>query len=97
MQKKFTHSLFPRGNDINYADLLRASRNARHMRSGVTGMSISVTPAGRTALRIAFMVAPSAPEVPDSPTPLAPSAFAFVGTGCSSQRMVRIQAACGIG
>src|SRR6266702_2595031 len=86
-----------RGNDINYADLLRASRSARQSLSGVTGMSRLSTPAGRTALRIAFMVAPSAPDVPDSPTPLAPRALAFVGTACSSQRIARIQSARGMG
>src|SRR5258708_27797979 len=77
--------------------LLRASRSARHNRSGVTGMSRSVMPAGRTASRIAFMVAPKAPEAPDSPTPLAPSAFAWVCTGCSSQRIARIPSARAIG
>src|SRR5882762_1728620 len=77
--------------------MLRASLNARHSRSGVTGMSRSSMPRGRSASDIAFRVAPSAPEVPDSPTPFAPSALAFVGTGCSSQTMARIQSARGIG
>src|ERR1700704_4778386 len=84
-------------NDIDPAAFFRASLSARHNRSGVTGMSKSVMPSDRTAFRIAFMVAASAPEVPDSPTPLEPSAFALVGTGWSSQRIARIKSACGIG
>ena len=46
---------------------------ARHTRSGVAGMSISMIPSGANASTTAFMIAGGAPMVPASPQPLAPS------------------------
>src|SRR6266849_4788740 len=60
-----------------------APRIARQRRSGVAGMSKCVTPAWRSASDTAFMSAGSEPLTPASPTPLAPSGFVAVGTGCS--------------
>ena len=57
-----------------------ASRIARHTRSGVTGMSRWRTPSGASASLTAFSSAGSAPTVPASPTPLAPSGLTLVGT-----------------
>src|SRR5439155_1381441 len=62
----------------------RASRIARHTRSGVTGMSRWRMPSGASASFTALSRAASAPTVPASPTPLAPSGFTVVGTSNES-------------
>jgi DNA-binding NarL/FixJ family response regulator len=56
-----------------------ASRMARHTRSGVSGMSMWITPRWATASMTAFWTAGVAPIVPDSPIPLTPSGFSGVG------------------
>src|SRR5216683_2883763 len=61
-----------------------ASRIACQTRSGVTGMSRCRTPSGASALLTAFRSAGSAPTVPASPTPLAPSGLTRVGTSWES-------------
>ena len=63
-------------------------RRRRHLE-----MSI---PAGRSACITAFMAVASAPTVPASPTPLAPSGL--VGDGTGSERMVKSfnRSACGM-
>ena len=62
----------------------RAELIARQTRSGVTGMSRWRTPSGASASLTAFMSAGSAPTVPASPTPLAPSGLTLVTTSCES-------------
>src|SRR2546427_7667726 len=60
---------------------------ACHTRSAVAGMSSCRTPTGASASMTAFMTAGSAPTVPASPAPLAPSGLSFVGTGLLSMCM----------
>ena len=62
---------------------------ARQTRSLVAGMSRSRTPSGASASITAFMTAGSAPTVPASPAPLAPSGLSLVGTGLLSMCMSR--------
>src|SRR5437773_5715125 len=62
----------------------RAELIARHTRSGVTGMSRWRTPSGASASLTAFISAGSAPTVPASPTPFAPSGLTLVRTSCES-------------
>ena len=50
-------------------------------------MSSSRTPTAASASITAFITAGSAPTVPASPAPLAPSGFSFVGTGLLSMCM----------
>ena len=52
---------------------------ARQTRSGVAGMSMSVTPKGESASTTAFMTAAVEAIVPVSPTPLTPSGFVGLG------------------
>src|SRR5207249_7938751 len=56
-----------------------AARMACQTRPPVAGMSSSRTPSGASALMTAFITAGSAPTVPASPAPLAPSGFSVVG------------------
>ena len=49
-------------------------------RSGVSGISICLMPSGDSASSAAFMTTGSAPTVPASPAPLAPSGLILVGT-----------------
>src|SRR5436309_2059178 len=84
------------------ADYRRAQRRAfaswiaRQTRSGVTGMSRWRTPSGASASLTALSSAGSAPTVPASPTPLAPSGFTFVGTSWASTSNVGMSSARGI-
>src|SRR5207249_609469 len=59
----------------------RASRMAFQTRSAEAGMSRWRTPRGARASSTAFITTGSAPTVPASPAPLAPSGLSFVGTG----------------
>ena len=53
---------------------------ACHTRSGVAGISRSVTPTGASAFMIAFISDGMAPTVPASPAPFTPSGLRWVGT-----------------
>src|SRR5437899_5591144 len=84
------------------ADYRRAQRRAlaswiaRQTRSGVTGMSRWRTPSGASASLTALSSAGSAPTVPASPTPLAPSGFTCVGTSWASTSNAGMSSARGI-
>src|SRR2546425_705559 len=84
------------------ADYRRAQRRAfaswiaRHTRSEVTGMSRWRTPSGASASLTALSSAGSAPTVPASPTPLAPSGFTCVGTSWASTSNAGMSSARGI-
>jgi hypothetical protein len=69
---------------------------ARHTRSLEAGMSRSRTPSGASALITALMTTGSAPTVPASPAPLAPSGLSLVGTGLLSMCMSQSVSARGI-
>ena len=58
---------------------------ARQILSGVVGISISLTPTNDNAFTTAFTNAGGAPTVTDSPAPLTPSGFVFVGTTCDDE------------
>ena len=58
-----------------------ASSIARHTRSGVSGMSISVMPYSDSASIAALTMHTRLPAQPASPQPLAPSGFVFAGEG----------------
>src|SRR5439155_27136855 len=62
-------------------DHVLASSSARQTRSGVAGISKSVTPKGTSASTTAFITAAVEAMVPVSPTPFTPSGF--VGLGVS--------------
>ena len=63
-----------------YYRRLLAFSIACHIRAGVAGIAISVTPSGASASRTAEITAGAAPTVPHSPAPLAPNGFVAVGT-----------------
>ena len=73
-----------------------AARIARHTRSGVSGMSMWVTPRWARASTTAFWTAGVAPIVPDSPIPLAPSGFSGVGVWVRSVSKAGRSAAAGM-
>src|SRR6266498_5127569 len=60
-------------------DHVLASSIARQTRSGVAGMSTSVTPKGASASTTAFITAAVEAIVPVSPTPFTPSGFVVLG------------------
>src|SRR5436309_1319406 len=62
----------------------RASRIARHTRSGVAGISMCSTPSSASASTTALIVAASAGVVPPSPPPRKPSGFVVEGTSLIS-------------
>src|SRR5215472_6051448 len=64
-----------------FHEWLRASRIACQIRAGVAGISRLLTPSGDSASITALTIAGSAPTVPASPAPLAPSGLRLVGTG----------------
>src|SRR5712671_2973588 len=74
----------------------RASRIACQMRSLVAGMSRLLTPSGASAPTTALTIAGSAPTVPASPAPLAPSGLRLVGTGLEVISMYGIVSARGM-
>src|SRR5579859_2639255 len=59
---------------------VRVAWIARQTFSGLVGMSMHVTPSGRSASATAFMTAGRAPTVPASPAPFTPSGFVRQGT-----------------
>src|SRR5204863_234634 len=75
---------------------IRAPPMARQTRSAVTGMSMCRRPSGASASLTAFISAGSAPTVPASPTPLAPSGFTRVGTSYESTSKAGTSSARGI-
>src|ERR1700693_331880 len=66
------------------------------MRSLVAGMSRLLTPSGASASTTALTIAGSAPTVPASPAPLAPSGLRLVGTGFEVISMYGIVSARGM-
>src|SRR6266481_1691486 len=74
----------------------RASRIACQMCSLVAGMSRPLTPSGASASTTALTIAGSAPTVPASPAPLAPSGLRLVGTGFEVISMYGIVSARGM-
>src|SRR5262249_30882305 len=68
----------------DYADF--PSRIARQIFSGVSGMSMWVTPKSRSASTTAFTTAPSAGVVPPSPPARTPSGLVGEATSISSVR-----------
>ena len=66
----------------------RTSSSARHTRSGVAGIVMSVMPSSASASTTAFITAAGEAIAPVSPTPFTPSGFVGLGVSVrsSSQR-----------
>jgi predicted GNAT family acetyltransferase len=80
------HLFFPRIDQhmtaMRYAALAKAI--ARHTRSGVAGISISVTPSALNASMIALITAGGLPTAPASPAPFTPRGFEAHGISSNS-------------
>src|SRR5947207_6918663 len=75
--------------------VLQTFLSALRIRSGVNGICVTRALSGASASLMAFMIAPGAPAVPASPTPLAPSCDCRVGVSTCAQKMSGISPAIG--
>src|SRR5215467_6603802 len=89
------HSFYEDDTSASVQPEARASRIACQMCSLVAGMWRSFTPSGASASTTALTIAGSAPTVPASPAPLAPSGLRLVGTGFEVISMYGIASARG--